>query len=92
MDGEDRVHLPVAQDCVDNLVRVASELPSAAERQFVSEVAVEDVGDVVIAKSVIQADVVGVLLEGHVGAGLAGRGIAVSSVIAHRVGETFRQV
>jgi hypothetical protein len=44
----------------------------------------------VIAESVILVDVVGVLLEGHVGAGLAGRGVAVSAVVALVVGQTFR--
>src|SRR5258708_2642538 len=61
-----------------------------SERQLISKVAVEHVGYVVIAESIILIDVVGVLLEGHIGASLAARGIAIPAVITLVVGQTFR--
>src|SRR5258708_37194720 len=60
-----------------------------AERKLISKVAVEDISYVVIAESVVLIDVVGVLLEGHVGAGLAPRGIAIPAVVTLVVGQAF---
>src|SRR5258708_17038541 len=86
---EDRVDTPVAQDCVHKLVRILAISAMLAEGQLISKVAVENVGYVVIAKSVILIDVIGVLLEGHIGAGLAAGGVAIAAVITLVVGQTF---
>src|SRR5690349_2949235 len=61
-----------------------------AERKFVSQVAVEHVGHIVIAKPVILVDVVSVLLERHIGTGLTRGGIAVSAVVTLIIRQTFR--
>jgi len=72
VDGEDGVHLPVTEDCVNNFVRVLSKGAIFAVGKLVGQVSVEYAGDVVVAESVILVDVVDVLLEGDIGAGLAG--------------------
>jgi len=91
MQRDDGVGLPAADERIHHLVHVASELAAAAEREVIVDIAGEHVGDVVIAKPVIETEIVGVLLKGFVRAGLAGCGIAISSVVAHRIGQTFRK-
>src|ERR1700730_2147839 len=60
------------------------------ERQVISQIAVKYVRHVVITEAVILINVVDVLLEGYIGAGLACRRVAISSVIALVVCQTFR--
>ncbi len=63
MHGKDRVHIPTAEHRIENRAGALAKLAALAERQLVSDVAVEYVGHVVVAKTVIGVHVIGVLLE-----------------------------
>ena len=55
MRADDRVVVPVAQNGVHGFAAITAERAAVAERQIVIQVAAEDVGDIRVAESVVQA-------------------------------------
>ncbi len=90
MNGENGVHLPIAQHGIHEPICVLPERPMLAQGQVIGDVAVEHMGQIVITVSVVLIDVVGILLEGNVGARLAAGSIAVTAIVTLVVGQAFR--